>query len=1559
VYAQDKAGNTSTPEFRWSDESILGSTSNIIEVATSSNFGGTIVQTGSGSANWTNWIPAALATGQYYWHVLTYKMSTATWFTSAFEWVYVDTIAPVPVTLLTPVDGSLTTNTSLTYTWTTGSDADTGITNYNIIITNTLTGWTTNITTGNTNINITLQTQGIYNWYVINYDRANNSGVSLTNTIVIDTEPPAAVMLISLTNNAFINSTNAQFEWSESSDMVSGISNYSIWITNINTGWSAYIQTAITNPVITGMEEGTNLWYVASEDRAGFVSMFSVTNALIIDLTPPVVSLIYPLSNAMYGTLVQGFQWSASDSGGIVSQRIEIDIDNNGSWDMIVTTNSPYTNTFTANGTNAWRVWAMDRAGNTNYSTTWTVIIYTNAPGLTLHTPINTYTNINTPLFLWSDISTLGITSNIIEIATTSNFGVSVVQSYSSNGSFTNWISAPLGNNMYFWHILYYRQSTATWYTSSFAWVYPDTVAPVPAGLLQPIDNKATSNTTLTFNWTAGTDVGSGITNFLIHVSNTSTGWSTSLLTTNTNIVIAGMTEGIYKWYVINYDYADNSTSSSTNTYIIDITLPGVVNLISPTNNTYTNTTSIEFLWNSTVDALTGVSNYSVIITNSTTGWWTNFTTDWTKTNETVSGLQEGTNTWWVLSVDRAGNRSGISSQYDLIVDITPPVVTNISPFSNSVLSITGAVFNWGVSDANGVVLQRIMIDTNNNPGDGFEIIATNTPTYNFTFAGNSTNWWTVWIMDRAGNTNTSQLWSVIINTNKIIVSLHKPVYVYTNASALNFVWSDVSSYGISSNLIQISTTSNFSTITAWTSGNGMFTNWSCSGLATARYYWRVLTYSPSAVTWYTSSMVWVEVDTNAPSQVILNAPANNTLTTNTVFSFIWNAGTDIGVGITNYELRITNSNIAWTTNIITAGLNSVVSNLSEGTNLWFVRAIDKVGNTGSWSSPYILIVDRTGPLAPALGSPTNSTSTSAASLLFDWHPASDIYGSIDRYEIQISTNSFITIWTSYTVTGATGTNRNISGLDLGTNWWRVRAIDSAGNNGQWSTTNWFYMKGTLAGFIIEHQVNYNLNTWGPIVIKAIATNGGNQSVFKEYNGTITIRVSTNGTFLDWTNITGAGSFTEYADGSVEYVFNLVDAGVISLNIRCSEIGAVTVSVHDGTLEDNKMAGPLYFMTAKPFIVSVTPWNPYKNYVTVGELTPLRIEFSRVMTVTGVNGLTNILFNGQLVNFTLSTNTTAVGTIGTVMDINTGLSETEDILDTFWLNIIGTIESTNNLKLTNNPFNNDLIFSEGYFRTSFETLIDKEIGASIQENRAALVIDKNDLSEDSKISIKSTSPSKDKLIEEANSKVEGDQFRKIIDSFDTYKKITGEDRNGKKVRRFNNKVRLYIEYHDEDNDGIVDGTDIKENNLKLFKLNEQTGTWELVKGSKVDTANNEVYADIEETGTYCLMADYDSESIISYPNPANINDIYDIVIRFNLAKDVKVTVRIYTVSGELVRTLAVDHVMTAGRDRRLIWDAKNDVGLKVVNGIYLIRVEKENLDGTEKEIKILKQGIIK
>lgn len=83
---------------------------------------------------------------------------------------------------------------------------------------------------------------------------------------------------------------------------------------------------------------------------------------------------------------------------------------------------------------------------------------------------------------------------------------------------------------------------------------------------------------------------------------------------------------------------------------------------------------------------------------------------------------------------------------------------------------------------------------------------------------------------------------------------------------------------------------------------------------------------------------------------------------------------------------------------------------------------------------------------------------------------------------------------------------------------------------------------------------------------------------------------------------------------------------------------------------------------------------------------------------------------------------------------------------------------------------------------------------------------------------------------------------------------------------------------------------------------------------------------------------------LSRPNPFNAVT----QLRFTLSADGPVTLRIYDVRGKLVRTL-IDRGMNAGTHGE-IWDGRDDKGISVASGVYLVHLKQGASEATRKVV---------
>lgn len=126
--------------------------------------------------------------------------------------------------------------------------------------------------------------------------------------------------------------------------------------------------------------------------------------------------------------------------------------------------------------------------------------------------------------------------------------------------------------------------------------------------------------------------------------------------------------------------------------------------------------------------------------------------------------------------------------------------------------------------------------------------------------------------------------------------------------------------------------------------------------LPVSSYYWRVRA-RDNALNWGSwSSVYWFKVDNDPPLATLLS-PENEAHVqagSPVIFRFTGDDGTGSGVG--SYTVQISQDPSFTQVYIeVTVSENSFTTTLPQGTLYWRVRAIDRVGNIGTWSNFWVL----------------------------------------------------------------------------------------------------------------------------------------------------------------------------------------------------------------------------------------------------------------------------------------------------------------------------------------------------------------------------------------------------------------------------------------------------------------------------------------------------------------------------------------------------------------------------------------------------------------------------
>jgi predicted phage tail protein len=993
----------------------------------------------------TNFIAVTpLPSGTYYWRVrgTNYNGVPSAWTATRS---FIVSNPSLPPMLNAPADGAVVTMMAPTLSW----QALSGAAKY-VVEVSSAADFSANLFTYNPTGTSVLAgpnlRPGQWFWRVTPVDSANNAGTtSAVRSFTVNPQTAPAA-------NAVLTTTNAAPE----------VRPVFTWIAP-RTSANVLIDTQPTVQVATdagftslvaesgALAKGAASWqppaalavgqYFWRVQFSGLPEVSPVMRAFMV--VPPIPKLLTPATNTTVITPAPLLAWEGvTITGSTPSYEVQVATSNTFASVVFTQDNlasASVTTSPLADGTYFWRVRSVnDDGGPSAYSAPFSFKVVTTLPQATLLSPLNnSVVSASRPALRWNALA--GITRYRLQAARDGNFGAPQIDQIVSGTAFTSGITLEQG--AYQWRV---RPVDASGFEGNWSLLFSFTLNVQ----LTPADLSFTTLRRPAFTWAAVPGAVEYVWEIACDAMFTDTtclpgGFLNTVSRTVASYTIpAGQPElpfrAGYYWRVnVNYG-AGVITPPVWRAFTVTPPPPAAPVLSAPATGFATALTSFNLVWNELSPAAAGAPfTYDVQVGNAT------FTT--LAVNQAgVSGgslaisLPNGTYSWRVRTVNSVGVAGPYSAARTFTIDSGAP---NLGlPADGAVTTLSRPTFTWQATKSSKTYRLQVN-DTNDFSGSAvFEVDETvNTLSRVLTLSlPQGAYFWRVTPIDGAGNPGTPS----VVRTFTINIQV-APVNDFSSTNRRPVLsWAVVPAPAgvIVRYQVQVATDSAF-TQNLQTFPDQTMASLTLPEQALDEYFWRVnvkydgatLTVSPHVRRFIVASVI--------PSSVVLTAPANALLTTNTTPAFQWNPAT--GGTTFTYEIQIDNNNTFASPEVqtvVAATSFTPGAPLADGLYYWRVRAINEQAAMGPYSMMRTFTVDTTPPAAPTLLNPANGAAVTTLTPTFSWVMSP----TATRYILEWDTTGVFSLPRAYSAASTAFTPP--APLVSTVIYWRVRAVDAAGN---------------------------------------------------------------------------------------------------------------------------------------------------------------------------------------------------------------------------------------------------------------------------------------------------------------------------------------------------------------------------------------------------------------------------------------------------------------------------------------------------------------------------------
>jgi hypothetical protein len=813
---------------------------------------------------------------------------------------------------------------------------------------------------------------------------------------------------------------------------------------------------------IPRLAEGWRTWFIRALDRAGNYRQSIQTYSIRVDTMPPIeFNLTAPADSFWTTGFGLTYSWQATTDAGSGLMKYQLWIDDSLNRDNISPNQTQTTGLDSLSaGVHTWQIRAIDSVGNVRISNQTRVIIIVDITPNLLQPPNLSWVIQRQPRFVWQG-----------EPRAVAYYQLYIDNVLNQDSIIPPETSAvclsPLTDGEHFWYVRVY-DSLGNYKNSSQTWIVKvDSTPPAAFNLVSPQDSAFIAMPTPTLFWRKTSDAGIGFKKYEVWVNNVKI---IDSLGQNDTTSTTAYAEGYHNWFIRAFDRFNNvRNSNQVRTMILDWNLPDTFSLASPTHYDTTDILLPRLSWHPAYDAGSGIKKYQL---------WINGVLH----QESIPGTDSFAlpaapltnnynHTWYVKAFDYT-NASRVSNQtwqfytYDTIAPTIPELR---APVHNICFNETLPGFCWHQSfDLSGIDYYQIQYALDSSFSNA-ETIDVNDTAYQVSVRLlDTTYYWRVRAVDLGENlSDWSETWQFTIDSYapEMPVLLQPVSNAWFTDSIIIFQWTelflndaintkDKSEYISKSGspvtyILQLDTNPDFSLplisdTTQQTSDTFSLTE--------NRYYWRVRAYDLAGNQGQFCAPDSFGIDYTQPEIPVLVLPDTNLLTNISVINFHWLSTSDNLSGVRFYTLEYDTTALFTSPIRIDSIIDTtyVAQALKSSIYFWRVCAQDWAGNTSDWSLIWSFRIFIQTPNTPLLVLPQDSLATNNPEISFVWQASAS--PAIQMYILQYSVDPLFTALESIVQSDTI----LILTLTDSVYYWRIKAIDSAGNQSEWSLTRSF-----------------------------------------------------------------------------------------------------------------------------------------------------------------------------------------------------------------------------------------------------------------------------------------------------------------------------------------------------------------------------------------------------------------------------------------------------------------------------------------------------------------------